>query len=247
MDKIKKLLEIDFDAVVKEVNYKDGIIAIAFYFFYMLLIYLFGLLMFKTSLFKLFGRYFTNKTFYLLIFYLPITFLILFSVFIVVKVREQKLESIGLKFDNTIKSVILGILFSLPFILPKIIFYISKSKKISLNYIDLIWLFLYYFIHIALVEEVTFRGFIQTRIQGVIRNKWLSIIVVGLMFGLMHIPFQMIKANMGLLKFVIHDSVHLINTSWIHIYLVYLYTRDNNILAPVVTHTLINFIPTIFV
>ena len=31
-----------------------------------------------------------------------------------------------------------------------------------------------------------------------------------------------------------------------HIYFVYLYTRDNNILAPVVAHAIVDFIPDLF-
>lgn len=81
----------------------------------------------------------------------------------------------------------------------------------------------------------------------VVKGKWLSIIIVGIMFGLIHIPFQMFRSNMPLTQFIVNDSVHLITTCVIHIYLVYLYTRDNNILSSTVAHTLINFIPSIFI
>jgi membrane protease YdiL (CAAX protease family) len=166
-------------------------------------------------------------------------------IFIIIKLRKQNIKSLGLKNYKIIKSVFLGIIFSIPFITPSIINAVNQGRKV-LSLSNLIWLFLYFLIEIAFAEELGFRGFIQTRIQGLIKVKWLSIIVVGIMFALMHIPFQMLKANMPISKFIINDSLHLATTCVIHIYLVYLYTRDNNIISTTISHTLIDFIPSIF-
>jgi hypothetical protein len=111
---------------------------------------------------------------------------------------------------------------------------------------DALWTFLYFLICIAFVDELTFRGFIQTRIRGIIKNKWLSIIIVGLMFAIMHIPFQMLKAKLPLIPFIQMDLGHLISTSILHIYFVYIYTRHNNIIAPTIAHALVGFVPYIF-
>ncbi|GIM30363.1 hypothetical protein CPJCM30710_30290 [Clostridium polyendosporum] len=248
MLKRKDIFTVNFDESVKDFKFKDGIMSIIYYLYYMIIIYLFGLLMFKTNIYENLASYFNinNQQFYMDIFYIPLTILQLIPIFILIKIRKQNIKSVGLKTDKIFKSMFLGIVFSIPFITPTIINAISRGKNI-ISLTNLIWLFLYFFIEIAFVEELSFRGFIQTRIQGLIKVKWLSIIVVGIMFSLMHIPFQVIKANIPLNEFIINDSIHLIFTCVIHIYLVYLYTRDNNIISTSVSHTLINFIPSIFI
>jgi uncharacterized protein len=246
--KKSNIFKIEFDECVKGFGFKDGIFSIVFYFYDMLIIYLFGLLMFKTSIYRNLAIYFniSNGQFYKFIFYIPVMILQIVPIFILIKIRRQNIKSVGLKKDKTVKSIFLGIIFSIPLVLSSIINAINQGQKV-LNLASLIWLFLYFLIEIAFVEELSFRGYIQTRIQGLIKIKWLSIVVVGLMFGLMHIPFQMIKANMPLSEFIVRDSVHLITTCAIHIYLVYLYTRNNDIISTSVAHTLIDFIPSMFI
>jgi membrane protease YdiL (CAAX protease family) len=240
--------KVSFDEEVKDFRPKDGIAAIAYFFYNMLILYLFGLLIFKTRIYSEFRTYsnISNDMIYRFIFYIPIVILQLAPVFIFAKARKQDLRSLGLKKDKILKSIFLGIIFSIPFNLPVIIGAINQEGKI-LSLTNLIFTFMYFFIEIALVEEISFRGFIQTRIQGLIKNKWLSIFVVGIMFALMHIPFQIIRASMPLGDFIVQDSFHLIFTFAIHVYLVYIYTRDNNIISSSITHTLIDFIPSIFI
>lgn len=246
--KKRNIFKVNFDESVKDYGYKDGLISITYYLYEMIIIYLFGLLIFKTSIYESLGNYLSisNKEFYEFIFYIPFSIIELVPIFVVIKIRKQNIKSIGLKTNKILKSIFLGIIFSIPFIFPSIISEINQGKKI-INFGSLVWLFLYFFIEIAFVEELSFRGFIQTRIQGIVKVKWLSIIIVGIMFALMHIPFQMLKAGMPLNEFIVKDSFHLISTCIIHIYLVYLYTRDNNILSTSVTHTLMDFIPLIFI
>ncbi|MFA9398481.1 MAG: lysostaphin resistance A-like protein [Clostridiaceae bacterium] len=245
MVNFKSVIGVDFYEKTKEFEKKDGIISIVYYFYYSLLIFLFGLIMFKTSLYGDLSGNIANKQLYKFLFYFPISILALAPIFFTIKIKNQKFESLGMKARKNLKSIILGIIFSLPFVLPSIIINITQGARV-LNLADCFWLFLYFFVHIAFVEEIAFRGFIQTRIQGLIKNKWASILVVGIMFALMHIPFQMILANMSFIDFIIYDWAHLLVTFLIHIYLVYLYTRDNNILSTTVTHTLIDFIPSMF-
>ena len=179
------------------------------------------------------------------ILYIPFSLVILLPVFITLKVRRQNFSSIGLKSDKALKSIILGIVFSIPLVIPSIISSVNRGMSL-LSLPNLILLFLYFLLEIALVEELSFRGFIQTRIQGLIKVKWLSIVIVGIMFALMHIPFQMLLRDMKLVEFIKTDAIHLITTFVIHIYLVFLYTRDDNIICPTVAHLLINFVPSMF-
>lgn len=243
MERTKNIFRINFHQ--DEMNFIDGMLAIIFYFFYMALIYLFGLLKLKTDLYFNLSQYFTNKYFYKFLFYIPLTIISIAPIIITVYIRKQSLSTLGFIRTNTLKSILLGVLFALPFTSIDIIYGITHNYRL-INMEDALWTFLYFLICIAFVEELTFRGFIQTRIRGIIKNKWLSIIIVGLMFAIMHIPFQMLKAKLPLIPFIQMDLGHLISTSILHIYFVYIYTRHNNIIAPTIAHALVGFVPYIF-
>lgn len=228
-----------------EMNRLDGLLAIGFYFFNILILFLFGLVMFRTDLYSRFNV-FENANLNLLVFYIPISLVTIFPIIIILYLRKQSLASLGIKKSKTVKSIFLGILFALPFTLPTLIYGIYNQYNVA-NMGDLIWRFFYFLFCIGFVEELAFRGFIQTRIRGIIKNQRLSIIVVGVMFGVMHIPFQMLLANMSPIQFVLYDIKHLMITMLVHGYLVFIYSRDNNIVAPTITHTLMDLIGNVFV
>lgn len=242
-----RILNMEFDDSVQGYNYIDGLFAIGYYLYLMVILYVFGVVSFKTDLMSNMYRALPkmNEQFVQNIYYIPVTIIMLLPVFIMMLLKKQKWDSIGIKGTKIAKSIALGILFSIPLVAPSFHYAILNNKKF-IPVENMIWLFLYFFIEIALVEEISYRGFIQTRIQGLIKSKWLSIITVGVLFALSHIPFQMVRADKSLLDFIVQDSVHLLLTCAIHIYLVYLYTRDNNILSAIVAHALIDFVPGMF-
>lgn len=247
MERIKKIFKVEFNQDdINEMNFFDGILAICFYFIYIALIFTFGLFMFKTNVYHNLSKFFENNYLYRFIFYIPITIISILLILLIVFLRNQKINSLGIRRTNLLKSILVGIFFSLPLVIPSVINGFIHNYKLT-DMKDLVWIFLYYLICIGFVEELAFRGFIQTRIRGIVKNKWLSIILVGLMFGAMHIPFQMLNAKLTFLQFIQQDLGHLVTTMIIHIYLVYIYTRDNNIIAPTITHAIINFIPYIYI
>jgi len=239
---LEKIFKIEFTEDIRRfMDRKDGILSIIFYIYHMAITALFGMLVFKSEIPNIGESYFQFQ------FYMLSSITIIVPIFIILKVRGQKLNSVGIKKEKIMKSIFLGVIGSIPFSILNIIEPISSGKVLNTNITEVLWIFLNLLIHISLVEELVYRGFIQTRIQGLIRNKWLNIMVVGIMFGLMHIPFQMMVANMTVIDFIVYDLVHLIITTLMHIYLVYLYTRYDNILAPVIAHAIINFSYSIFI
>lgn len=244
----KKIFKIEFSLTTMEsLKKKDGIISLIYFAYYMIYLLAFGLIVFNTSIYSDIGKLFSNNTLTRFIFYLPFTVISILPILIILKLRKQKLVSIGLTSCNTYKSVLIGIIGAIPFSLLNISGPIQAGRNINTNLFELIFTFLYFLICIAFVEELVFRGFIQTRILKLIKVKWISIIVVGLLFSISHIPFQMMRMNMNLIEFLIYDLRHLITTCIIHIYLVYLYTRYNNLTAVIITHTLMDFSYAIFI
>ena len=247
MDRIRSFCKIKFDKdSVQEMDILDSFLAVAYYFFYMLLIFLFGLFMYEASIYKHWSKFFNNKEMYKFMFYIPITIISILPIILSVHFRKQKVSTLGIVKNNLFKSILFGIIFSLPFIAPKIITGVVNNHMVA-SIENLIWKFLYFLICIAFVEEIAFRGFIQSRIRGIIKNKWLSIVLVGVMFGSMHIPFQMLQSNLSFIQFLKKDLVHLIVTVILHIYFVFIYKKTNNIIAPTITHTLINLSSHIFI
>ena len=237
------IFKVQFDDSVKEYSKADGILAVAYFLYILLFLILFGLLVFRTDCIR---QLFTlsripSKAIFKFVLFIPAVFIEAGPVFIILKCRKQNLNSIGLKKEKILKSILLGILFSIPPIL-----YDRLKFDHSLSFPDALWDFACIFLEIALTEEIVFRGFIQTRIQGLIRSKWASIILVGIMFSLLHIPFKLFQYHVSLMGYICMNASGLIITCLMHIYFVYLYTRDNNILAPAVAHAIIDFIPDLF-
>lgn len=56
-----------------------------------------------------------------------------------------------------------------------------------------IWLFpmsfLLMMVLAGLTEEFLFRGFLQTRLEALLRSRWLAVIAAALLFGLYHLPY----------------------------------------------------------
>lgn len=85
---------------------------------------------------------------YRFIFYIPITILSILPIILIIQFRKQSISSLGIRKTNVVKSIFLGILFSLPFLIPNIkngIIYNYEFKNVKF----LIWDFLYFLIPIA--------------------------------------------------------------------------------------------------
>lgn len=243
---IRPAFSVDFENDRFRYDRKDGVMAVAYAFYLMAYLYLVGWLMFQTPVDRTLSALFSDRRIYGFLSYIVIDFFELLPIFIYLKIRKQKFRSLGFKKEKIIKSILLGALFSFPFVMPTIVQWVGQGRRYGDSSV-LVWQFFYFFLEIALVEEIAFRGFIQTRIQGLIKNKGLGILAVGFLFSMMHIPFQMQVYHMSLVSFVAQDAVHLAITFGMHLYFVYLYTRDQNILAPAIAHTLIDYIQNVFV
>ncbi|GAA0720665.1 hypothetical protein GCM10008905_10100 [Clostridium malenominatum] len=236
-----KMFEIRFDENIQTYTNKDGYIAIGLYLYNIILITITTIFSLQKQLFFYFSPYFKSIELVRLVAYLPIPLLQLIPLFILLKYKKQSVRSVGLKPEKIFKQIIIGVLFSIPFML--IIMFFSRLHGRRLVYNNhLIWIFIRQFIAVALVEEVIFRGYIQTRIQGLIKGKWKSIIIVALMFSFAHISSRMIRDNIGFFKYISSNIAYLKNLCIFHVYFVYLYTRNNNVISSTVFHGLNNFI-----
>ena len=94
-------------------------------------------------------------------------------------------------------------------------------------------------IEIALVEEIIFRAFIQQRLNGLIRNKYINLLVVAFVFGSVHIPFMLAQSNLTFVQVFISVIPKMV----MHIYFVGIYKAGNNsVLSATIVHGVNNFI-----
>ena len=114
-------------------------------------------------------------------------------------VKKQGVETVGLKKGNIKLSLIMGLA------LAAILFFCNCLSDIIFEGqvfvpFNTILIYIIYFFTVSLCEEVIFRGYILTRLYGIVRNVYVDILLSGVLFVLMHFPFRMIAYNMTFFK-----------------------------------------------
>lgn len=245
--KLKKLFVIEFDQENTVSTTKtDVVISIALLLYYLMLICSFGVLVYRTYVVTYLSRFFDNRLIFDNILYLLLAMVTLFPLLVVLLARKQPLMSVGIGKKNLKKSIYYGVLFSLPFTLPFIINGLINQYTM-LSFDQIVLKFTLYLVSIAFVEEVYFRGFILSRLTALVANKWLRIIVCAIIFSLFHVPFRMIQNNMTFIQYLATDPSYLLYLFRDSIIFTFIYSKTNNILAPTITHALMNLMTEIFI
>ncbi len=218
---IKRFFSSDssYKEMIAQYTTVDGIIAIGLYVLLMFVYYFMGVL-------------FVNKQIYLGV---PVNLLLIVLCILLVLVRKQKLASIGITIQKIKQSLltgtILGIIFSFFMnVLPNIL---AGGKFITAD--RAFYNIFYYFVVISLSEEVVFRGYIQTRIYGLIKRDIPAMIVTGFLFYAMHLPFQMPVNGMQI------DLMNMIIILALHFVMNFLYRKYNSLVAPTIFHGLLDW------
>lgn len=232
MGYIKAFLKTDkeYKGMVQKYHQSDGIMAIIIYILVMILYHIMGVL-------------YAEKNLYL---GYQINFFLAVLCIVCALLKKQSVATLGFTKKNLFKSIFLGLALSAILFMVNLI--IGISGKYSFNAIPiLVKNFLYYFFVIALVEEIIFRGFIQTRIYGIIKNPVWAVILTGFMFMSVHVPFQMYAVNMGISAYIESHYINLISTMVWHVVFNFMYTKYNSIVAPTVFHGIMDWCNVLFI
>jgi len=179
------------------------------------------------------------------------------------RLRKQRMASVGFTKKNLKKSLLLAFAFSVIAALISIWFYSSSWFFGDVSVIIRHWptefftelrglrLFEHIFfliIAVSLVEELVYRGFLGKRLYGTMRSKGGSIVLTGFLFAIMHfisaIPLHLtglshvVQRTSGVLSLVVFYVIFHFVHHW-------LYAKYNNIAGPILFHTLWNFMATI--
>jgi len=224
-----KLMSPQYKDEVSKYQKKDAIIAICFWAGLMILYAAAGIISKSVS-------------------YIPsvaVTIVLLAVCAFIVLRKGGRISSIGFSSKNALPSLVVGLMCAIiPLILlngflPAVIY---GWKLEPIGY--LLYQFFYSLVAVAFVEEVLFRGYIQTRLYGIIKGNITSILMGALLFMLMHIPFQFAYSGMGILGQMFF--LNLAFTFMFHIVLNLIYIKYNVIYGAILLHTLNNWIYDIF-
>lgn len=220
--KIKRFFKTDeaYNDDLKKYTKTDGMIAILYYLVFMITYYLMG-------------RVYAEKQIYLGI--VCNIGLAILSILLVL-IRKQKLRTLGLTLRKQKQAVIFGTVLGLILVFVNNVIPAILSGSQFTRISNLLYNTFYYFIIIAFVEEIAFRGFIQTRIYGLIKNDLIAVIVVSLMFSFMHIPFQMALSATNLVTFLANNVIWLLLLLLWHIIFNFLHRKNNNIITNTIFH-----------
>ncbi len=162
---------------------KDTCIALAFYVFHMLALYLHG------KIFSITGNYYGEL----------LAIIMIAAVILLVRFRGNK---VGISWGNAFPSVVTGMIMGIIFILSYTIIPGIITGKTFLPVKAIVYNIFYYFVIISFKEELLFRGFIQPRLYPVFKKEWIMLIVGGILFVLMHYPFQMAARGMSFIEYL---------------------------------------------
>ena len=210
----------EYNDNLKKYDKKDGMLAILLFAIIIIMYALLGIL-YKNNSFIKDNIKIIGCLFNLLLIIVTIIF---------VKLRKQGLETIGLKGRWKLSIILGGVLSLFYFYCNCLDHLINGEKLISITSI----LFLIvYFLLVAICEEFVFRGFIGTRLNGLIKNKYIVVLITGLLFVIMHFPYRMTAANMSLSDF---DIGWLINLFIFHLIMSFIYMKTNSIYGSIIPH-----------
>lgn len=206
-----------------------NITKVAGYFFYLLIFW--GLYRWQTH----FPEYLDELVFKPFLWLGPVFFLVF-------KIEKEDLKSLGLVIRKPFKNILLGLGISLFIWLEYLLAFVIKKADFNFNPQNIsgsFWLIaILTTLSTGIVEEISFRGFLMTRLNRVIKDKLLANIGVGLLFFIIHLPiliFVQEQNLMGIVQFfVLSVSLGIIDG--------FIFWKTKGIFAPIIAHSSLNFL-----
>lgn len=155
-----------------------------------------------------------------------------------IKIRKQKLSSIGLCKGKWKQSCLIGLILAVVLFFNNCLSYVIGGA----DFIEVKDIFRYviFYLMVALCEEIVFRGYIGTRLYGLIKNQYIVILVSGILFIIMHFPYRMIAYGMTIRDLTISNIGWLLDLFITHIVLSLIYLKTNSLYGSIIPHWMSN-------
>lgn len=149
---------------------------------------------------------------------------------------KENLRSIGINNDNIWNSIVLGFAGGFLLLAIQTALFMVQGKSLSFTSPQLLnWVI---FIFAAFEEEVLFRGYIQTRLSGLINSQWIVGIINSVLFLSIHYPVRWVVS--GAISFDILPAVYIISLLALHFFCDVVYKRTNCLWGAVMLHIIYN-------
>ena len=158
--------------------------------------------------------------------------------YLLMRLRKQGLSSVGLVGGRWILSCLMGIVVAVISFMGNGGFTMIQSHPI-ISIKEIAHLILY-FLTIALCEELVFRGFIGTRINGLIKKRWIAIVTISVFFAFSHLLIRAAALNISILDLLFEQWMWLAELFVLHIIWNFIYLKTNSLAGPILSHWAIN-------
>lgn len=168
---------------------------------------------------------------------------VVFSVICIVFAWKDKpgLASIGFSKEGTGKSFAAGFTCSAVIILLNGILPGILNGKILAPAGESFLRLLYFLFIIALPEEIIFRGYIMTRLEGVRTSKQ-AVLLSGLFFMLIHIPYQYLVSGMGFISYLLNGNLVTLAMTFVwHLVFCFIFKRTGSLYGVVLFHGIMDW------
>lgn len=152
-------------------------------------------------------------------------------------ISKERKDTIGISFINIKQSIILGIVGGVVLLLLQT-FLFSKMNGSEISILPPTLFNWIVFIVAAFEEEIIFRGYIQTRLSGLIKKQWLTGIINALFFLSIHYPVRWVVA--GRVSIFDLSGAYIISLIALHYFCDGVYKKTNCIGGSVILHIIYN-------
>lgn len=153
--------------------------------------------------------------------WIPMTMAILFLCFFIY--NKEKISSIGINAENLKNSIILGSIGGFLLLAIQTTLFVIQGKEASFtSFLLMNWIIFFFS---ALEEEVLFRGYIQTRLSGLINSQLVIGSINSILFLSIHYPTRWVVS--GRVSFNALPAVYIISLLALHFFCDAVYKRTN--------------------
>jgi membrane protease YdiL (CAAX protease family) len=218
----------EYENNLKQYTKRDGMLALALFAIIIIEYVIMGILQNKFD--------FVNEN--IMIFGCICNLLAIIITILFVKLNKQKIDTIGIIKGKWKMSIFIGVILATFYFYNNCISYLlNGSKLVPLE--EFLMLIIYYLL-VSVSEELVFRGYIGTRIYGFFKNKYIAIVLTGILFVIMHFPYRMIAYGMTLSDLTINNFKWIADLFVTHIVLNFIYLKTNSLYGSIIPHWMSN-------
>lgn len=149
---------------------------------------------------------------------------------------KENIKTLGINTENIWNSLALGLVGGFLLLALQATVSIAQGKSVTFTNIQLFSCVV--FVLGAFEEEILFRGYIQTRLSGLINSQWTVGIINSVLFLSMHYPVKWVV--FGEVCFDILPAVYIVLLIALHFFCDAVYKRTNCLWGSIMLHTIYN-------